>query len=94
MSETLTRVLVVIRGEIDIITSPAMQATLEAGRGRDLEVDLSGVTFMDCSGIRVLMLAREQAAEAGGSLTLRAPSQAVCRLLDILHLDEVLPAIT
>ena len=93
MPATLTRVLVVIRGEIDIATSPALKATLAAGLGRDIEVDLSGVTFMDASGIGVLLAARRQAAEAGGSLTLRAPSAAVRRLTEVLGLDEVLPTV-
>ena len=97
MSQTLTRALVTISGEIDICTCEAMRDTLEAGLGNgpvELVADLSAVTFIDASGIRVLLEVRRQAAEAGGSLTLRAPSRAVRRVTGILGLDEVLPVVT
>jgi anti-sigma B factor antagonist len=86
-------VTVSISGEIDIATCQAMRNALGAGIGRGpvhLEVDMSAVTFMDASGIGALLAARRQAVDAGGSLTLRAPSSAVRRLTGILELDEVL----
>ena len=84
-------VSVTISGEIDIATSPAMGDALAAGRGpAHLEVDMSAVTFMDASGIGVLLAARQQAVDGGGSLTLRAPSGAVRRLTGVLGLDELL----
>ena len=55
-----------------------------------LEVDMSAVTFMDASGIGVLLAARQRAVDDGGSLTLRAPSWAVRRLTRVLGLDELL----
>jgi anti-sigma B factor antagonist len=84
-------VSVTISGEIDIATSRAMGDALAAGRGpAHLEVDMSAVTFMDASGIGVLLAARQRAVDGGGSLTLRAPSSAVRRVTGILGLDELL----
>ena len=84
-------VSVSISGEIDIATSRAMGDALEAGPGpAHLEVDMSAVTFMDASGIGVLLAARQRAVDGGGSLTLRAPSWAVRRLTGVLGLDELL----
>jgi anti-sigma B factor antagonist len=84
-------VTVTISGEIDIATSQAMRDALATGPGREhLEVDLSAVTFMDASGIGVLLAARQKAVDSGGSLTLRAPSWAVRRLTRVLGLDELL----
>jgi anti-sigma B factor antagonist len=84
-------VSVTISGEIDIATSPAMGDALAAGRGpAHLEVDMSAVTFMDASGIGVLLAARQRAVDGGGSLTVRAPSWAVRRVTGILGLDELL----
>ncbi len=84
-------VSVTISGEIDIATSPAMGDALAAGRGpAHLEVNMSAVTFMDASGIGVLLAARQRAVDGGGSLTLRAPSWAVRRVTGILGLDELL----
>ncbi len=84
-------VTVTITGEIDIATSQAMQDALATGPGpAHLEVDMSAVTFMDASGIGVLLAARQRAVDGGGSLTLRAPSWAVRRVTGVLGLDELL----
>ncbi len=78
-------------GEIDIATCRTMRDALATGLGPvHLEVDMSAVTFIDASGIGVLLAARRLAVDAGGSLTLRAPSWAVRRLTGVLGLDEVL----
>ena len=84
-------VTVIISGDIDIATSRAMQDALVTGPGpAHLEVDMSAVTFMDASGIGVLLDARQRAVDGGGSLTLRSPSWAVRRLTGVLGLDELL----
>jgi len=52
-----------------------MRDALATGLGPvHLEVDMSAVTFIDASGIGVLLAARRLAVDAGGSLTVRAPS--------------------
>jgi anti-anti-sigma factor len=80
-----------ITGEIDIATCRAMKDALVAVPGpAHLEVDMSAVAFIDASGIGVLLAARRLAVDAGGSLTVRAPSWAVQRVTGVLGLDEVL----
>ncbi len=86
---------VVLDGEIDIATAPAIRRFLLAaisGGDVHLAVDMSGVTFIDAGGIGVLVAAANRAREAGGGLSLLAPSRQVRRLLDVLHLDAILPA--
>jgi anti-anti-sigma factor len=85
---------VVLYGELDIATGPAIRRSLTAairGRNVHLAVDMSGVTFIDAAGIGVLVDAASRARKAGGRLSLLAPSWPVRRLLDILHLDGILP---
>jgi anti-anti-sigma factor len=85
---------VVLDGEMDISTCPAIRRFLMAaisGGDVHLAVDMSGVAFIDASGIGVLVAAANRARQAGGGLTLLAPSPQVRRLLDILHLDAILP---
>jgi anti-anti-sigma factor len=85
---------VVLDGEIDIATAPAIRRFLMAaisGGDVQLAVDMSGVTFIGAAGIGVLVATANRAREAGGSLSLLAPSRQVRRLLDILHLDAILP---
>jgi anti-sigma B factor antagonist len=88
-------VTVVLDGEIDIATAPAIRRFLLAaisGGDVQLAVDMSGVTFIGAAGIGVLVAAANRAREAGGGLSLVAPSRKVRRLLDVLHLDAILPA--
>jgi anti-anti-sigma factor len=54
-------------------------------------VDMSGVTFTDVSGIGVLVAAANGARQAGGGLSLLAPSWQVRRLLDVVDLDAIVP---
>ena len=85
---------VVLDGEIDIATAPAIRRLLMAaisGGNVHLAVDMSGVTFIDAAGIDVLVAAASRAREAGGGLSLVAPSQQVRWLLGVLHLDATLP---
>lgn len=86
---------VVLDGEIDIATAPAIRRVLMAaisGGNAHLAVDMSGVTFLGAAGIGVLVDAASRAREAGGSLSLLAPSPQVRWLLDVLRLDAILPA--
>ena len=86
---------VVLDGDIDIATAPAIRRFLMAaisGGTAHLAVDMSGVAFIDAGGIGVLVAAANRAREVGGSLSLLAPSRQVRRLLDVLHLDAILPA--
>jgi anti-sigma B factor antagonist len=86
---------VALDGEIDIATAPAIRRLLMAaisGGDVHLAVDMSAVSFIGAAGIGVLVAAANRAREAGGSLSLLAPSPQVQRLLDVLHLDAILPA--
>jgi anti-sigma B factor antagonist len=86
---------VALDGEIDISNCPAIRRFLMAaisGGNVHLAVDMSGVTFIGAAGIGVLVAAANRAREAGGSVSLLAPSRQVRRLLDIVHLDAILPA--
>jgi stage II sporulation protein AA (anti-sigma F factor antagonist) len=53
-------------------------------------VDLSGVTFMDSSGINVLIAARNAVAGTGGWLRLAGPTESVLRTLRLVGLDEII----
>ena len=61
-----------------------------SGWNVQLAVDMSGVTFIGAAGIGVLVATANRAREAGGGLSLLAPSRQVRQLLDILHLDAIL----
>jgi anti-anti-sigma factor len=73
-----------VAGDVDIFTTSVFREHLLAAlqsAGPRILVDLSGVTFMDASGLGVLILIRRMAMRRGGTLRLYAPTQVMRRLL-------------
>jgi anti-sigma B factor antagonist len=85
--------LVALRGEIDVAEAPAVERRLAEAlaAGRDLVVDLREVTFIDSSGLAVLVRAAQAAARAGRDLRLLRPRPLVMRTFDIAGLTDRLP---
>jgi anti-anti-sigma factor len=83
--------VVIVTGEIDLETSPELSAVL-AGLDPpgDVDVDLASVTYIDSTGLRALLTARDAAIEAGGTLRVSATSSIVARLIEITGCDELL----
>lgn len=87
-------IIVAVSGEVDVCTeAPLQQALLRIirERGARLMVDVSGVSFMDCAGLRALLMTRRLAAMRGGSVCLIAESPAVHRIIDLLGVRDVFP---
>lgn len=85
---------VTVTGEVDLVEAQRLQRAvldLVDGGARELVVDLSGVSFMGSTGLGALVVGHNRLLEEGGSLTLRNPSKAVRRVLEITSLDQVLP---
>lgn len=78
-----------VAGELDAYTAPALEQLL-AGEPRegDLRLDLSGVTFIDSTGIRVIVKADNDRRERSHGLVIVAPSPSVLRLLQLTSLDD------
>jgi anti-anti-sigma factor len=75
------RTVVVVTGEIDIASSPAMRAALEsASDADDLWVDLCETSFMDSSGLQALLDIHRRRA---GYLTVVCPPGNVRRVFDL-----------
>ncbi len=82
---------VTVRGEVDLETSVQLKAALvDLESGSTVTLDLGGVTYIDSTGLRVLLTARDAAAEAGGSLRVSATSSIVARLIEITGASELL----
>jgi anti-anti-sigma factor len=82
--------VVTAHGELDMSTVPALEEAIRAGAGETgrVALDLSGVTFIDSSGLNLLLRSRRESLRDGWELELRSPSQPVLRLLDVTGLDE------
>ena len=83
---------VVVRGEVDTATAGLVEAAWPEALepGTPVEVDLSGVSFIDSSGLRSLVVGHKAAVAAGVGLTIVEPTTVVRRLLDITGLTETL----
>lgn len=77
-------------GDIDFDTAPALERALaDALRShREVVLDLSEVTFMDCAGLNVIVAARNQADLHGRRLVLRGVGHRVVRLLKLTGLHR------
>lgn len=76
-----------VEGEIDILTAPALQQALQSAREKGvLTVDLTGVSFIDSTGLRSLL---EADAQPGGKLTLLVTEGPVTKLFRITGVDGV-----
>lgn len=86
-------VVVTLRGEVDLSRSPAARQILleQVGRGRNLVVDLSGVGYIDSSGIASLVEAFQAARRQGSGFALAAVSEPALRVLRLARLDKVFP---
>ncbi|MFF5029906.1 STAS domain-containing protein [Streptomyces collinus] len=85
--------VVAAHGEVDRDSAPQLLEALTAGDSSACRtvLNLSGITFMDSSGINVLIVAHRSAESSGGWLRLAAPSPSLARLIQIVGLDEVIP---
>lgn len=73
---------IALEGEIDAHTAPQLANALR-GRSGLVTVDMSGVEFVDSSGLRVVIEAHQGFERDGGRLVLSNLSPAVQRLLEI-----------
>lgn len=77
-----------IEGEIDANSAPSLAAALAAMPDvPQVVADFAGVTFMDSSGLRVLVDAATQAAGAGKKFAIANPQAAIKRVVEISGLS-------
>lgn len=76
-----------VAGELDIATAPQLGRYLENLQGV-VVVDLSEVTFLDSTGLNMLVNARKRLHALGGQLALRDPHPAVRIVLAIARLED------
>jgi anti-sigma B factor antagonist len=94
LAQTGDATVIYVRGEIDLATCERLRDVIEPHLGprQSVVLDLSGVEFVDSSGLRVLEQARGTLTADGGSLILRNPSEAARRLLTVTETEDLLQA--
>jgi anti-anti-sigma factor len=84
--------LVRAAGEIDLSTVAALRREVDAGREEAATVllDLSGVTFIDSSGLHLLLEASQSSAVSDWAFVVVRPSEVVQRLIELSGAADLL----
>jgi anti-sigma B factor antagonist len=81
-----------VQGEVDVYTAPQLRERLYGlvVDGADSVVlDLADMTFIDSTGLGVIVGTLKRLRESGGELTLRSPSRSTRKVLDITGLTRI-----
>lgn len=90
--EVLTRAdgttcVVTVRGELDIGSAATLRETLlrllQDEPVPDIALEASGLTFIDSSGLAVLLMAARRWDAVGCAFVLRSPSDTLTRIVDL-----------
>jgi len=85
------------RGEIDVATSPELHGLLGEVIGEAPQlviVDLTEVTFIDSTGLGVLVGAVRDVRAGGGDVRLVVTQPQIIKLLELTGLDEVFSVVS
>jgi anti-sigma B factor antagonist len=85
--------VVAVRGEVDLYTAPRLWEAIDAamaGTPRELVIDLSGVTFLDSTGLNVLVQTHKRLRPISGSVIIRGAGGQVYKTLELTKLNKVL----
>lgn len=85
------RVEVHLKGELDVLSVPQFNTTMDAVWTTDrsqVVVDLSELTFIDLRGVEALLEATRTARAQSISFDILHRSEAIRRLAELLHVDE------
>lgn len=86
--------VVTVHGEIDHDVTDVLSEALRSEDGTApprIVADLSGVSFMDSSGINVLVGAHQRVSDAQGWLRIAGAQDAVARVLHLVGIDALIP---
>ena len=80
-----------LAGELDIATGPDLEQALETQLAQgvtDIVLDLRGVTFIDSSGLRVVLVASRSATDEGRRLIVVPGDGQVLRVIRLAQVED------
>lgn len=86
------RTVIEVKGEIDVYTAPALReeiSSLVDAEHTTIVVDLSQVSFMDSTGLGVLVGALKKVRTLGGDLSLVINEEKILKVFRITALTQV-----
>jgi anti-sigma B factor antagonist len=90
ISEQAGTTVVVLSGELDLASAPKLTTAFAemAHDTGDVRVDMQGVSFLDSSGISVLVHAHKRLEAQGSTLRLNGVGDAPRRVLEVAGLGD------
>jgi anti-sigma B factor antagonist len=84
-----------VSGNVDLTTIDQLRAAVGPActGGTEVLLDLSGVGFLDSTGVGTFVWLHRQAAVGGGRLVLAAPRRHVREVLSISGVDRAIPVL-
>ncbi|RST17557.1 anti-sigma factor antagonist [Streptomyces sp. WAC05374] len=83
-----------VSGELDYDGVTVLENAVRSVRalgGHRLLLDLSGLTFMDSSGVNALLKARQETHVTGGWMRIAGPQPPVLKVIELVGLDQAIP---
>ena len=88
---------ITLTGEIDHQSAKSVRLEIDRSiyfyRAKDVVIDLSGVSFMDSSGLGLILGRYAHVKEAGGVLKVLDPSSGAERVLRLAGAESIIPII-
>lgn len=84
--------VVTVKGDVDLYTAPVLEQQLTElvdDGAREIVVDVADMTFMDTTGLSVLVTTFRRLQPHEGRMSLRSPRPSVRKTLEITGLDAV-----
>lgn len=81
---------VMLNGELDVETVALLQEAVGKAEERTLEIDLSGVSFVDSTGLKSLLDINNNWQGKGGRIRILQPQPDVAEVMRLVGLDRIL----
>lgn len=85
---------VTVRGEVDVYTSPELKQAFESllhgdAGAQTVVIDVSGLDFIDSTGLGVLVGALKRSRASGGDVVLTTPPPSIMKVFEITGLNSL-----
>jgi anti-sigma B factor antagonist len=84
-------VVVHVRGELDLLSAPEMREALAQEMGADMTLELSGLEFIDSTGVHLVLDAFLASQRDGWDLAIVGAGEEVRRAFELVGLIDRLP---
>jgi anti-sigma B factor antagonist len=91
-SRTNGTAVIAVQGDVDLYTAPRLWDTIDtaiAGTPHELVIDLTDVSFLDSSGLSVLVRAYKRLRPIDGTVIVRGATEQVLMALEMTKLNTV-----